>query len=454
MPGGTSGEGKTPTSQQAQADKQRRNGGRPKSSSSDSEFLAALIAQAAASSAQQVNQSITAQAAENKFDPAAFLAAKQNLDEAYSKPWDQPADTDLNNMTRDELNDYVVGKQFEQAGITLPARAEDLNSDAIMSAQKGYDEQLRTRRADALNVDMSRTEPMSNKEVNQQVKKISWAKYNNMTPLQRAAVDYNTMLMQAAKRDNRNRGEDLDTESEQYQTYANAYEDMFGGSADAAKHSPETVALLRQIGYKSDGATELDDFLNLDAAVTAKDMRRLDNAQDLGLRRGGAGSLYSNPVMEDRMDFLGGLVNQTENAQSAALDKGNKILSQFSKQAFNMARADMVEQMGGTPATAVPNPTNEALSSNFNNYYNLLVDADLESKGVTLDTVFGSIQDHLNEDERKQFVKYVQERLINSEADGTDITDSPDVARMRTPEEIAKLLNLRGFSQGGVSNGR
>jgi len=227
--------------------------GRP-SPSTDNDFLAQLIAQNAATSAQNVNSNITAQASANRFDPAALLAAQKGLDDAYREPWRPEEDEPT---SRDDLNKYVLDQSFRSAGIDLGSAgsvsADIANAPRVQKAEAEYQDQLRSRRADALNVkavgENEAVDLVNNKEIKGKTKQLSWDEYNSLTPLQKAAIDYNTMLVKAVKTDNRNREQYVDTDSQQYKTYTEAFERMCPGqNVASAKYSPETMAVLRQIG--------------------------------------------------------------------------------------------------------------------------------------------------------------------------------------------------------------
>jgi len=460
MPGGTSGEGKTPTSQQAAADKQQGGGGggRRKPATADESALIAQIL-ASASQAAQASSSVTMKdvAETPQFDPSAFLAAKQGLDQAY---------TDAEGKTQDTIapGPISAGSKGGAPGMAgaMAARAQtlpaNLNEEAgVVAAQKAYDDQLRIRRADALNSTAEAGDvPASNKDLKQDVRKISWDKYNNMTNLQRAAVDYNTMLWQAAKRDNRNRVdlEDMDLSAQGYTNYREAVTGMFPGDTGVAiNYAPETVAFLKQIGYEGGAEADLNDFLNGNASLGMKDLKNLDKSADLGLRRAGAGDMFSNPVKEERMDFLGGLVSQTQDAKSEALsqalDSGNKLLMQFSNAAFTNARSDMVSQLGGTPASSSgPGLTGTEADAEFQQVFDYFADKSQDSGSMLY-----ALQSDWTDQKRKQFMSYAQKRLLTAAQEGLDPTTS-QLIEPRTAEEIAKLLELNGSSLGGVDNGR
>ena len=406
-------------------------GNRAKSTSTETDLLAQLmIAAQQAANQSSVDASIKQQAAQGPtFNPADYLAAKQGLDEAYKQE----------EQTLGSIQ-VTPGQYIDMPG-TDPSQAA-----GIKEAQAAYDEQLRIRRADALNVDPD-GKPVKMKD---EIERLSWDEYNNLTPLQQAAVDYNSMLVKAVRQDRRN--QDTYAPSEDTKTaYEGALEEMFGSADKGSEmYAPATMGVLRQIGYKGDGSGQLDDFLNLDATLGVKDLKRLDQAQDLGLRRGGEGSAFSSPVMEERMDLLGGLARGTENAQADVLARGNAILKNFSTQAMSIDRADDIQALGGVPSTLAPKNTD--MAAQFDQAFNLLADADLDSKiPGGAQTVFATIRDQMTPKQQTKFIEYVKGRLVNATNSETKmLTDNPDVTSQRTPEELAKLLKLDGFTKGGA----
>jgi hypothetical protein len=440
MPGGTSGEGKTPTSQQAQADKQRR--GSRSSSSTTAEtnsFLAALMTAAQNTARLPYQQEFLSQLEKPKFDPSEFLAAQRGLDEAYSNAAD-----DATQAKAASTPYYAAGRSAPYAAAARQTLPEDVTDvDEVKDAQAAYDEQLRIRRADALNVDPTRhANPVNFKK---ETDSLTWSEYNDLSGLQKAAVDYNTMLVKAAKRDRRMQDQYNPTDDQRAQ-YEATVDKLFGessGRGSATSYAPETVALLQQIGYKNDGAGDLDDFLNLDAAIREKDLAKLDSKSLDNIRRGGAGSMMSNPVKEERLDFLGGLASSTESAQAEALAKGNELLARYSTQALTNIRETTVDQLGGFASSETGvGFQGTALDTKFQQAFDLLAD-----KNMNADNVLYAMQQELSPEERQQFIKYAEKRMLTAETERVPLTTTEGLVP-RTPIEMAELLQLKGFRGG------
>lgn len=99
--------------------------------------------------------------------------------------------------------------------------------------------------------------------------------YAALTPKQKAAVDLNTMLVEAVKRD-------MGVTREEGKKYDDRVQAVFGEDASTTQpFAPNTMNLLESIGYKGD-TTKVNDFLKLKAAFDA------DDVGDLKLRKGEA----------------------------------------------------------------------------------------------------------------------------------------------------------------------
>jgi len=419
----------------AQGSKRGGNKTQP-ATSQESDWIAQmmLVSQQAANQASQVT--LADVAAKPQFDPAAFLQSQQNLDAAYTAA---PAKTEQAART-DWLGQQIYGENAPP-GVrpTLPANASE--ESGVVNAQAAYDEQLRIRRADALNVNPAQGKP----NIKKMTDSLSWDEYDKLSNLQKAAVDYNTMLVKAVKRDNKMQ-DVYDPTTEQQAQYDATVQRMFGDEgSDMGKYAPETVSLLNQIKYTDDKAGNLDDFLNLNAAIKDKDLQKLDNVDISGIRRGGLGSQIGNPVGQERMDFLGGLASQTQDAQSAALVKGNQILAKYRDQAFTLARAETVSQLGGISSMESGIGFGETkMDTDFQNAFDLISDADLAAKGISLDNVFNTIKTQWSEQDRQKFVAYAEKRLVAAEQGGTNVTDTAGLTPL-SAAEVAQRLQLQGF---------
>ena len=95
--------------------------------------------------------------------------------------------------------------------------------------------------------------------------------YNKLTPEQRAAVDFNTALIEAREKD-LNSGWMIRVAPDD--KAAAQRKSMFGDDAPTGGYPEHTMALLEKIGYQAPGS-KLEDFLSLDMAVTAEELKDL-----------------------------------------------------------------------------------------------------------------------------------------------------------------------------------
>jgi hypothetical protein len=102
--------------------------------------------------------------------------------------------------------------------------------------------------------------------------------YNKLTPEQRAAVDFNTALVEAREKDLM--GGWMIKVAPDADKAAEARKSAFGEDTLTGGYPEHTMRLLEKIGYKAPG-TKLEDFLSLDMAVTADELKDLKLPKDI-----------------------------------------------------------------------------------------------------------------------------------------------------------------------------
>lgn len=167
-------------------------------------------------------------------------------------------------------NDGSLPGETSPLSLSEDEQLELLAEDpAVVSARAKLDDALRFQRAHAIGMDKG----YAPKPIKKQVDKLTSREYNNMTPLQRAAVDYNTKLVKAVKTDRRLQDEyELDDMAQD--TYDASVTKMFGDDGGSTTMAPATVEFLKTIGF-SDESADLDDFLQLKASIKNKDLKSL-----------------------------------------------------------------------------------------------------------------------------------------------------------------------------------
>ncbi len=93
--------------------------------------------------------------------------------------------------------------------------------------------------------------------------------YNAMTPEQKAAVDFNTMLVGAVQADRKEKAPALPSPE-----YLASATELFGDGAADQPFAPNVVELLDKVNFDVDGQ-KINDFLKLKVALTADDVAKL-----------------------------------------------------------------------------------------------------------------------------------------------------------------------------------
>jgi hypothetical protein len=257
--------------------------------------------------------------------------------------------------------------------------------------------------------------------------RLSVEEYNNLTPAQRAAVDFNTMLAKAAKQDakaavNRDphpNGDQASAFTQAVDTYGKAYDKILGdnridGVTGDAFYKPQTLALLEQLGYKNPEAS-IADFTSLRSAITQHDIDRwLTKDPETG-------HLPVPGVNDQRGTQVQQLVHETR-ALEASLAKGNKLLQNLGTSAA-VERSSAVAQFGGTPVTAPGTGQEPTKIGDFTLVYNALLNAqDPQTVVSQLPKFFEDIRARYGASP-DDFYSYAGNRAaFDKQAGGVDVT--------------------------------
>ena len=281
------------------------------------------------------------------------------------------------------------------------------------------------------------------------VKRMTWDEYNALTDRQRAAIDYNSTLVQAVRKDlkmNRTGGYD-DVDPEQRDTYDRAVKKTFGRERGSDTYAPETMALLDDLKLE-DKSADLDDFLGLKAAITEADLSQLKLAPAQGPVAPGieGRSKELDAVQEERLELTQNLTQQTMKLQQV-MAKSNQVLRDFRTSAA-FGRNQAVEMFGGIANKVEPGlgfgtgqfdeMSGKPLDINayFQHEYNLLAD-----KREDTDKVLQAVQETLTPDELSAFYSYAEIRSNQAEQYGGPLGDTKGV-KYRSPEEFRKILGI------------
>ncbi len=341
----------------------------------------------------------------------------------------------------------LTSEQWKQQAAEYPnmmgGQYEGLPADEEEKKQEQLVRQNRTERKNAL----------AERNWRPDTDRMTWKEYNALTPSQRAAVDFNTMLVRAVRKDKKMDNQYPEVSTDENLTYDKTLEKMFGSSDRGSKtYAPETLGLLKQIGYH-DTSADLDDFLNLKAAITSKDLADLPTVA--GVPQAVA---YSGQAPE-RTEELG---VKREIAASTldmekTLAKGNEMLASINQLAAQ-ERWFTVSKLGGTenqireglgfgepkldPETGAPADLNTFFQKGYN---------DLSDKAKDPKETLGILKSTLSPSEMDAFLNYADARSNNAMRFGLPQGEIKGVT-YRKPEEFRDILKLRGGITSGQAN--
>lgn len=278
---------------------------------------------------------------------------------------------------------------------------------------------------------------------------MTWDDYEALSDQQRAAVDFNTMLVEARQKDLKLQDK-YEASPSQRSTYNQAVERMFGDDGGSQLYAPETVAVLNQIGFEATDARrgdDLDDFLGLKAAITEKNIedfalpsKQSPAKQVLTGYENAIDSLpFVNVTGDSRADLTAQLTAKTATLEDK-LAQGNKLLQNF-QASTRFARNEELQYFGGRPNDVkVPLGFGESADDQyfrtaFETIANKAYDQDM-------DQVIGLITQDLGpKGQMDAFWKYVDLRTKQAMEHGTPLVEAKNV-QARTPEEYREMFDL------------
>jgi hypothetical protein len=314
---------------------------------------------------------------------------------------------------------------------------------------------LRSQRIEALGAEIQgpRRPGEARKEFRESAEKVdplTQEEYDAMLPKQRAAVDFNTMLVSAVRRDIRLQDE-YDPNKEQTSTYEKSVEKVLGEGNGSDLYAPETMALLRQIDFH-DTAADLDDFLSLDTAITARDIKNLKTEPGPTVREA-----TLNPVEQDRYQLTENLATSTQLIEEE-LSRGEVIIQDIQTLLAQDKLTDVTQYLGGLARKDRPagvgydtasqyamtdasgNPT---LNANFIEAFDTLA-----ARGSDSDEVLGYLKGLYSPKDFNAFMGYVDNRSKQAERYGLPLSENPDF-KFPDPAEFRVQLGLEKEADDG-----
>lgn len=260
---------------------------------------------------------------------------------------------------------------------------------------------------------------------------MTWDDYLGLSDRQRAAVDFNTLIVDAREKDLTT---DYTPSDQQEATYDKAVQRMFGKNGGSETYAPETLSVLEQIDFEGKGQ-DIDDFLGLKFTVTEKDLEKLElpqlpSVQILGVELGGSGS--------ERIDQLTDIALDTQHLVETMAKTGS-LLQDFTSSAALERNEDL--QFYGGRLNRVE-PTLGFGDTKDDEYFKTAFELLADSSREDTDTIFGLVQKDLGDSgQMDDFVRYVDDKTRDATLYDLDLGQAKGV-KYRSPEEFRKLLQL------------
>lgn len=288
-----------------------------------------------------------------------------------------------------------------------------------------------------------------------EVKQLTWDEYNKLTPAQRGAIDFNTMLVQASRKDRKaNARDEYKPTAEQQKTYDVAVKDMFGPDGGSDLYAPETLAMLQQIKYK-DQRGDLDDFLSLKTAITAEDLQGIAQNVHMGdiLGPKEAGPHRETTVEAgapdaDRLKMQSNLIHNTQQLQ-IELAKSNQLLSDWRTTSI-AARGEGLSVFGGQPRRPdqmlgfgpAAGLDENGQPADANTYFQIAFEGlSREKSADKVRSKIEEIRQDIPEEDFPKFVDYLDTRSAMAER-YRGVLGSEKGVEYRTPQEFRQMLGL------------
>lgn len=332
--------------------------------------------------------------------------------------------------------------------VAVPAKTVEVPSP-VTENYKGYSSETGYPQAGSLPFSMMVTPPeTTTKEIPAETKtyktrrtvELTAEDYQNLTDKQRAAVDFNTLLVGAREKDLTT---DYNATPQQKAIYEQAVENMFGKDGGTDTFAPETLAVLEQIDFKTK-EQDFDDFLGLKVAITEKDLADFEIPAPASVAA--PASPVDQFIAPPAVELQDTLIEHTQALQEK-MSQTYELIQNFQKAAA-MARNEDLQFYGGVPNTSnLASVFDNKADSYFQKAYETLADANLGAAPGTVapdpKMILGFVQHDLEAQGLKKddFLRYVDERTKYAADYGVQLGQRKNV-QYRSPEEFRQLLGL------------
>ena len=295
-------------------------------------------------------------------------------------------------------------------------------------------------------------------------KQMTWEQYQALDPDQRAAVDFNTLLIKA-------REKDLNTDYQPSEEQRTAYHDkmvsIMGEGNGSRTFAPETLQLLDQINFEGHGE-DFDSFLSLKNAINAHELKDFDVDRVNLLSQSDAAH---EPAGKDyRHEAISGIGGSTDYAEAAAalntadverqMVKTNALLANLNR-SFVIDRSDDMGVIGGTTLTddklvkpfgfgdpSMRSGDHANIDAAFNSWYASLANKANQDP-EKWNALWGQINSTLDENDkgdREAFWKFLDLKTRQADEHGLDHPRAPGLKGhdLVDVDELRKKLGLGG----------
>lgn len=281
---------------------------------------------------------------------------------------------------------------------------------------------------------------------------LTWDAYQAMSADQKAAVDFNTLLVEAREKD---LAKEWALTPEEQVEYDKRVAKVFGQGGTSKQIAPNTVKLLATLNFEAVGQ-DLDQYLSLERGFT---MDELDNFK---LDKGAVKQLIEVDTGTQETQAQGSktmadyaAVRTPENV--AALDadlvsRSSKLIAEKMQQAnyvLSEFNSIVIDPLFNPTATPGPAPLGYGDPATRTSTYEQQMEdwmqrayAELQSPNGRVDVVFGEMDEfQFTPEDRQQFLDYVNQRSLAEQQYG--LPDGSATQR-RSSDEIRKLMGIGG----------
>jgi hypothetical protein len=259
--------------------------------------------------------------------------------------------------------------------------------------------------------------------------------YQALSADQKAAVDFNTLLVEARERD---LGQEWNLTPEERKEYDRRVNEIFGPQGGSQTVAPTVVSLLNSIDFKAVGQ-DLDEYLSLERAITADKLKDFTlGDSELKLLEGG--TKYADVRTPENLSA----VEDTAVAQSKAfiekaMQDANTVLWDFESTMGNTLSWMDVDTSAAPLGYGLPGTRTDENSALMDQWLQGSYSA-LASGKASLEDVFADMEANKFTDENKQgFFNYVDRRTKQEAQYGAPAAEGVVLG----VEDIRKLVGLK-----------